>query len=67
MSADGRIRATYVHGLFADDAQRAALLSWCGASAGGFSYEAGIEQVLDALAERLARDIDLDRLLSLAR
>jgi adenosylcobyric acid synthase len=67
MSAEGRIRATYVHGLFADDAQRAALLAWFGASAGGFSYEADIERVLDALADHLARDIDLDRLLSLAR
>ncbi len=67
MSADGRIRATYVHGLFADDAQRAALLTWFGASAGAFSYEADIERVLDAVADHLARDIDLDCLLSLAR
>jgi adenosylcobyric acid synthase len=67
MSADGRIRATYVHGLFADDAQRAALLSWFGASAGGLSYETGVEDVLDRLADRLAQDIDLDRLLRLAR
>ena len=67
ISADGRVRATYVHGLFGDDAQRAALLSWFGARAAGFSHEADIERVLDALAEHLARDIDLDRLLSLAR
>nr|WP_294512133.1 cobyric acid synthase [uncultured Rhodopila sp.] len=67
ISADGRVRATYVHGLFADDAQRAALLAWFGARAAGFSYEADIEQVLDRLADHLARDIDLDRLLSLAR
>ena len=66
ISADGRVRATYVHGLFGDDAQRAALLSWFGARAAGFSYEADIDRVLDALAEHLARDIDLDHLLSLA-
>jgi adenosylcobyric acid synthase len=66
VSADGRVRATYVHGLFNDDAQRAALLSWFGARASGFSHEAEIERVLDALADHLERDIDLDRLLSLA-
>ena len=67
ISADGRVRATYVHGLFADDRQRAALLSWFGASAGGFCYKAEIERILDALADHLAGDIDLARLLSIAR
>jgi adenosylcobyric acid synthase len=62
MSADGRIQATYVHGLFADDRQRA---GWLGGA--GLRYEAEIDRVLDALAEHLARHIDLDRLLSLAR
>jgi adenosylcobyric acid synthase len=66
-SADGRIRATYVHGLFADDHQRAALLSWIGAPASGLAYEADVDRVLDDLALHLARDIDLDRMLSLAR
>jgi adenosylcobyric acid synthase len=65
-STDGRIRATYVHGLFADDRQRAAFLSWLGGSAVEFSYEAEIDRVLDALADHLARHIDLDRLLSFA-
>jgi adenosylcobyric acid synthase len=67
MSADSRVRATYVHGLFADDAQRAALLSWFGAPSGALSYEAEIDRVLDELAVHLAHDIDLDHLLSLAR
>jgi adenosylcobyric acid synthase len=67
MSADDRVRATYVHGLFADDRQRASLLSWFGARASGLSYEADIDRVLDALASHLAQDIDFDRLLSLAR
>jgi adenosylcobyric acid synthase len=65
-SADGRIRATYVHGMFTYDRQRAAFLSWFGGSAVAFSYEADIDRVLDALADHLARHIDLDRLLSLA-
>ncbi len=67
MSADGRVRATYVHGLFADDRQRGAFLAWIGGTAAGFSYEAEIDRVLDALADHLARYIDLDRLLSLAK
>ena len=67
MSADGRVRATYVHGLFADDSQRAAQLSWFGARAGTLCYEAEVDRVLDALADHLAADVDLDRLLKLAR
>ncbi len=67
ISADGRVRGTYVHGLFADDRARASLLSWFGAKAGGFSFEADIDRVLDALADHLALDIDLDHLLRLAR
>ncbi|MDB5394713.1 MAG: cobyric acid synthase CobQ [Rhodospirillales bacterium] len=66
-SVDGYIRATYVHGLFADDAQRAAWLSWLGGSVSGFSYEAEIDRVLDALGEHLAGHVDLDRLFTLAR
>jgi adenosylcobyric acid synthase len=67
MSADGRVRATYVHGLFADDRQRGAFLAWIGGTAAGFSYDADIDRVLDALADHLARHIDLDRLVSLAK
>jgi adenosylcobyric acid synthase len=67
VSADGRVRGTYVHGLFAGDRARASLLSWFGAKAGGFSFEADIDRVLDALADHLALDIDLDHLLRLAR
>jgi adenosylcobyric acid synthase len=67
MSADRRLRGTYVHGLFAHDAQRASLLSWLGATASGLSYEAGIDEVLDALAVHIANVIDLDRLLKLSR
>jgi adenosylcobyric acid synthase len=67
VSADGRIRATYVHGLFADDRQRAAWLSWLGGTAAGFDYEAEVDRVLDALAHLLARHIDLDQLLTIAR
>ena len=67
ISADGRVIGTYVHGLFADDRQRAAWLQRFGAGASNVAYENLIEHTLDALAEHLAAHIDLDRLLKLAR
>ncbi len=67
VSADSRIMGTYVHGLFADDAQRAALLELLGAGPVQVSYEHQLDATLDALAAHLAAHIDLDRLLSLAR
>ncbi|MEA2741402.1 MAG: adenosylcobyric acid synthase [Acetobacteraceae bacterium] len=66
-SPDGRIRGTYVHGLFSDDGQRAAFLSWIGGTQAGFSYELEVDRVLDGLADHLAQCVDLDRLISLAR
>ncbi len=67
ISASGAIRACYVHGLFADEAQRAALLNWIGAEPPSLAYEAEVERVLDALADHLETHIDLDALLDLAR
>jgi adenosylcobyric acid synthase len=67
ISANGRVRGAYVHGLFADDRQRAAFLTWFGAESGEISYDAEIDRVLDSLAAHLAIHIDLDRLLRLAR
>ena len=66
-SADGRVRGVYVHGLFVNPDQRAALLGAFALSGGGVSYESEVEATLDALAEHLTTHIDLDRLLSLAR
>jgi adenosylcobyric acid synthase len=67
MSADGRVVGTYVHGLFADDRQRAAWLVRLGAGPTAIAYEPLVDDVLDRLAAHVARHIDLDRLLSLAR
>jgi adenosylcobyric acid synthase len=67
MSADGRVRGVYVHGLFADAHQRRAMLAAFGAASAGLSYDADIEATLDRLAAHLAAHIDLPRLLSLAR
>ncbi|MFG1422115.1 cobyric acid synthase [Roseixanthobacter liquoris] len=66
-SADGRIMGSYVHGLFAHDAQRAAWLAALGAGAPQISYEAQVDETLDALAAHLEAHLDLDLLLSLAR
>jgi adenosylcobyric acid synthase len=66
ISPDGRVMGAYVHALFADDAQRAAWLAALGASSDLF-YDASVERTLDELAAHLARHIDLDALLALAR
>jgi adenosylcobyric acid synthase len=67
VSADGRVIGTYIHGLFADDRQRAAWLERCAGGSANIAYEAQVERTLDALAEHLAAHIDLDGLLTLAR
>ena len=67
VSPDGRVRAAYVHGFFADDRQRSAWLARLGGLPSVLGYEAEVEAVLDRLADHLGRHIDLDRLLGLAR
>ncbi|HSI39706.1 MAG TPA: cobyric acid synthase [Xanthobacteraceae bacterium] len=66
VSENGLVCGTYVHGLFADDRQRAAWLARLNAGPSAIAFEAGVESTLDALAAHLARHIDLDRLLALA-
>jgi len=69
MSANRLVMGTYVHGLFADDEQRAAWLTRLGVSpdASPILYGLVIDAVLDRLAVHLAECIDLDRVLALAR
>ena len=66
-SADGRAMGCYVHGLFADDRQRASWLERLNAEPSGLDYEAAVEETLDRLAAHLERHIDCDALLTLAR
>ena len=67
-SADGRVLGSYIHGLFASDRYRAHFLGRVREGrAGGVAFEARIEAALDGLASHLARAVDLDRLLELAR
>jgi adenosylcobyric acid synthase len=67
VSADGRVMGTYIHGLFADDRQRAAWLARLGAGKATISYEAQVEATLDRLAAHLTEYVNLDRLLALAQ
>ena len=67
IAADGRVIGTYIHGLFADDRQRAAWLEHFAAGPASIAYEAQIERTLDALAAHLAAHLDLDLLLTLSR
>ncbi|WP_424813215.1 cobyric acid synthase [Roseococcus sp. YIM B11640] len=67
ISADGRVFGTYVHGLFAHDAQRAAWLARFAAGAPAIGYEARVEAALDALAAHLEAHLDLESLLRLSR
>ncbi|WP_062560526.1 cobyric acid synthase [Paracoccus aminovorans] len=64
-SPDGRIAGTYLHGLFAEDGFRAAWLGRFGRQS-ALDYGAGVETVLDRLADHLETHLAIDRLLALA-
>lgn len=65
-SSSGRIRGSYLHGLFSSDAFRAQYLGALG-HASGIAFEDGVEETIEALADHLERYMDLDLLLSLAQ
>jgi adenosylcobyric acid synthase len=65
--ADGRVTGSYLHGLFAEDAFRAAYLTGLGIAASGRSHGAEVEAALDALADHVEAHIDVAGLLALAR
>ncbi len=62
----GRVRGCYLHGIFAEDAFRAAYLAELGARPGGLDYEAALEATLDDLAAHLEAHMDVSGLLALA-
>ncbi len=67
-SADGRVAGCYVHGLLAADGFRHALLAALGRPAlSPIRFETATEQVLDALADHLEANLDVDALFALAR
>lgn len=65
VSQCGRVRGSYVHGLFASDGFRAAFLAELG-GASQVAFEADIEATLEALADHLEAHLDLDQILALA-
>jgi adenosylcobyric acid synthase len=66
MSESGQIAGAYVHGLFANDRQRAAWLAFLGTTA-GLDYEPMIERTLDTLADHCEAHLGCDALLAAAR
>jgi adenosylcobyric acid synthase len=66
VSANGRVMGSYLHGMFADDAFRAAFLSGFGVQSSG-RYDETVDATLDALATHLEKHLDVDGLLAIAR
>jgi adenosylcobyric acid synthase len=66
-SSDGRVMGSYLHGMFAGDAFRAAFLQGLGIAAPLRDDGAEIEAVLDRLAAHVEAHLDLDALIVLAR
>ncbi|MBV1894819.1 MAG: cobyric acid synthase [Rhodobacteraceae bacterium] len=67
ISPDGRVIGSYLHGMFRNDAFRAAFLGELGAEASGASYDATVEATLDALADHIEAHLDVDGILAAAR
>jgi len=67
VSADGRVMGCYLHGLFAADGWRHALLESLAPGHGnGVAYEALVDGVLDRLADHLERHLDVAALARIA-
>jgi adenosylcobyric acid synthase len=67
VSADGLVHGTYLHGLFSSDEFRKAFLARLGIAASGEHYRAGVERVLEKLADHIEKHLDVDGLLALPR
>jgi len=66
VSADGRVFGTYLHGLFDGGAFRSAWLESLGARSSGGDHRAAVDAALDAIADDMARHLDIDGLLAVA-
>ncbi len=66
ISPDGRVRGSYVHGVFASDALRRTFLEGLGGEASDLAYEVAVEAALDGLADHLAAHLDIEAILRIA-
>jgi len=66
-SEDGRVRGSYLHGLFREDAFRRSFLARLEVPASDLSYDKSLDNVLDRLADHLEESLDIDALFALAR
>ena len=67
VSASGRVRGTYLHGVFAADAWRDRFLRSLGGDGAEIAYESGVEAALEALADHLENAIDVMALFAMAQ
>jgi len=66
ISADGKIMATYLHGIFEMPESLIALLQWAGLTAPQiFDYHALREQNIERLADTLETHLDMERIMKL--
>jgi adenosylcobyric acid synthase len=66
-SADGLIKGTYVHGMFASAEARAELLAELGGRSQGGDHLASVDAALDTIAGQLELCVDIDRMLALSK
>jgi len=66
ISTDGRVRGSYVHGLFGGDAFRRGFLASLGADVSDLAYELEVDRTLDRLADHLEAHVDTDAILNYA-
>ncbi len=66
ISADGRVRGSYVHGLFSDDGFRRSFLTRIGAQPSDLQYESEVDRTLDRLADHLEEHLETEAILRYA-
>ena len=66
-SADELVSGSYLHGMFVDDAFRAAFLKQLGAQSSDYNYGATLQSTLDELAAHMEAHLDIDGILGVSR
>ena len=62
----GRIKGCYLHGLFTADKFRATYLRELGGEVSGLNYSKEVDATIDALADHLEKNLDIDELIAAA-